>query len=126
MGSGIFNDEASLVRRQPKTVPVEELTPAASGNIVLRIQGLQGNFVFLCLSLQMLLEVLVVREGVVIQVVCEAQRNVQCMKLEAPLVEAQPLPTRVDSFSAQHMVRCQEEPRCQETKEVLVVSPPVP
>ena len=122
----IFIDKAIIGRRQAHAGSVDELRSPAARHLAFRSEVLEGQFVLLCLSVEVWLEVLVIREGVVLQVMAEAQGRAQRVKSERPFLVAQPLPTSMDSFTVQDVVRRQEEPRSQESKEGLELALAMP
>ena len=111
MSSGRSSYEAGIFRGQPQSFSVEELPPPACGDLPITNQCIEGQLAFHGLCLQMLVKLGEAREGIVFGVVGEAQARMQGMDLEAPLLQAKPLPASMNSFDIQSMVRCREEPR---------------
>ena len=126
MAAIFVSDEAIVLWTQAQPFSVEELAFPACSNLAFSMEGLQGQSVLLCLSLQVWQQLLVPREGLVLHPVRQAQASVQGMKLEGPFLEAQPLPTCMDALRIQHMVRGQEESRSQTSTEALVLSLAMP
>ena len=125
-GARRASDEVHVVRRQAQAFPVQELGPPATCDVPFIDHGPEGHLVLPGLCLEELLKVARLREDVVLIVVCEPEDGVQAVDLEAPLLQAQPLPTCMHPLCIQHMARCQEEPRIQETEEALVLAVAVP
>ena len=74
------------------------------------------------LSFQVGEHVLVARKDlIVLDIMHQAQGCIEGLKLQASLLAAGPLPSGMDPFCIQDMVRGQKEARCQELKEALIL-----
>ena len=77
MAAIFVSDEAIVLWTQAQPLSVEELASPACSNLAFNMEGLQGQSVILCLSLQVWQQLLVAREGLVLHPVCQAQASVQ-------------------------------------------------
>ena len=88
MAAIFASDEAIVLWTQAQPLSVEELVFPACSNPAFKIEGLQAQSVLLCLDLQVWQQLLVLREGLVLHPVRQAQARVQGMKLGAPFLDA--------------------------------------
>ena len=96
--------------------------PPTQGHFISIDQVLEGQLMLQSLSFQVRDHGLVAREDlIVLDVVHQAQGCIEGLQLQGSLLDAGPLPSGMDPFRIQDMVRGQKEARCQELKEALIL-----